>query len=50
MTGRISDTNMTLKPVSVAVPPKSLDFSHSIAGIAGSSPAEGMDVCLLCVV
>ena len=34
-------------PVPVASPSKARDFGRLLAGIAGSNPAEGMDVCLL---
>jgi hypothetical protein len=33
----------------VDVPSKTLVCGHSIAGIAGSNSAEGMDVLLLCL-
>jgi hypothetical protein len=41
-----------LRPVPVAVCSKALVCGCSVAGIAGSNPADGMDVrllCLLCV-
>jgi hypothetical protein len=44
---------MTVKvfwPNLVAVRSKAWVCDHSLAGIAGSKPAEGMDLCLLCVV
>ena len=34
-------------PIPVAARSKALICGHSLAGIAGSSPTEGMDVCLL---
>ena len=36
-------------PVSVAERAKVRVFGRSLAGIAGSKPAEGMDVCLVSV-
>ena len=41
------------EPIPVAVRSKAWVCGHSLAGIAGSNPAGGMDVCLLwmlCVV
>jgi hypothetical protein len=40
---------MFLSPIPVAVWSKAWVCGHSCAGIAGLNPAEGMDVCLLCV-
>ena len=37
-------------PIPVVACPKGLDCGHSFAAIAGSNPAEDMDVLLLCVV
>jgi hypothetical protein len=45
--------NLTVQPVLVAVRSEALVCLRSVAGIAGSNPADGMDVhllCLLCVV
>jgi hypothetical protein len=39
---------MLSKPIPVAVLSKEWVCSRLIAGIVGSNPAEGMDVCLLC--
>jgi hypothetical protein len=36
-------------PIPVAVQSKAWVCGHSIAGIAGSNSAGGMDVCLLCL-
>ena len=36
-------------PIKATVWPKAQGCSRTIAGIAGSSPAEGMDVRLLCL-
>ena len=36
-------------PVPVAERSKAPVYGRSLAGIAGSNPAGGMDVCLLCV-
>jgi hypothetical protein len=44
--------NLTVKqsgPISVTAPSEAWFIAGSIAGIAGSNPAEGMDVCLLCL-
>jgi hypothetical protein len=38
---------MALKPIPVAARSKAWVFGHSIVGIAGSNPTDGMDVCLL---
>ena len=35
------------QPIPVALRSKALVCGHSLAGIVGSNPAEGMDVCLL---
>jgi hypothetical protein len=35
------------RPIAVAAPFKAWDCDRSLAGIAGSNPAGGMDVCLL---
>jgi hypothetical protein len=43
----------TFRPIFVAVRSGALIFPRSVAGIAGSNPADGMDIrilCLLCVV
>jgi hypothetical protein len=40
---------MGCKPVPVAARSKARFCGRSLAGIAGSTPAGGMDVCLLCV-
>jgi hypothetical protein len=38
-------------PISVAVPSKAWVYGRLLAGIVGSNPAGGMDVCVvLCVV
>ena len=42
-----------LRPIPVAARSKAWDCGRSLAGIVGSNPAEGMDVCVfwvLCVV
>jgi len=39
--------NLT-KPISVAARSKAWDYSRSLAGIVGSNPARGMDVCVEC--
>jgi len=36
------------QPIPVAAPSKAWVWSRSLAGIVGSNPAGGMDVCLLC--
>jgi hypothetical protein len=36
-------------PIPVAARSKAQVCGHLVAGIAGSNPAEGMDVCLLCL-
>jgi len=41
---------LNLLPIPLAVQPKAWVDGHSLAGIVGSNPAGGMDVCLLCVV
>ena len=38
---------MALEPIPVAARSKACVCCHSIGGIAGSNPADGMDVCLL---
>jgi len=37
-------------PIPVAAPSKAWVCGRSLAGIVGSNPAGGLDVCLLCVV
>jgi hypothetical protein len=41
---------MNLSPIPVAAWSKEWVCCHSLAGIAGSDPVEGMDVCLVFVV
>jgi hypothetical protein len=36
-------------PIPVAARSKAWDCGRSLAGIAGSNPAGGMDICVLCV-
>jgi hypothetical protein len=36
-------------PIPVAAQSKAWVCGHLVAGIAGSNPAQGMDVCLLCL-
>jgi hypothetical protein len=33
----------------VSARPKAYDSGHLVVGVAGSNPAWGMDVCLLCL-
>jgi hypothetical protein len=44
-----NDTHIFQRPIPVAERSKKWVCSRSPAGIAGSNPAEGMDVCLLWV-
>ena len=37
-------------PISVAARSKAWDYCRSLAGIVGSNPAGGMDVCVDCCV
>ena len=37
-------------PISVAARSKAWVYGRSLAGIVGSNPAEGMDVCVECFV
>ena len=37
-------------PISVAARPKAWLYGRSLAGIVGSNPADGMDVCVECCV
>jgi hypothetical protein len=37
-------------PIPVAVRSKAWVYGHSLAGISGSNPAGGMDVCVVFVV
>jgi hypothetical protein len=36
-------------PIPVTERSKARVYGHSFAGIVGSNPAEGMDVCVVCV-
>jgi hypothetical protein len=38
-----------LKPIPVAASSEVWICGHSLAGIAGSSPARGINVCVLCM-
>ena len=38
-----------LKPIPVAAPSKVWICGRSLAGIVGSNPAGGIDICVLCV-
>jgi hypothetical protein len=45
----INNSNITAVPIPVAAWFKAWDCGRSLAGIADSNAAEGMDVCLLLV-
>jgi len=47
---RINERRKRTMPISVAMLSKAWVCCLSLAGIAGSNPAAGVDVCLLCVV
>jgi hypothetical protein len=39
-----------IKPIPVAVRSKAWVYGRSLAGIAGSNPTGGMDVCVVCCI
>ena len=43
----VSQVAIGISPISVVAPSKAWVCGHSLSGIAGANPTEGMDVCLL---
>jgi hypothetical protein len=47
--GKVVRKMLGCKPIPVASPSKAKVCGRLVAGVAGSNPAEGMDVYLLCL-